>query len=223
MTRRGARRRRWLGSLSAVFGPLLSLGLFNSMRRAADTPSLAHPSARVNTVCAGRFLIELPVEAQVNIGRGVTGGLQVATVAEDSDTAFAVRSEPPETGLAPGQGDDGRPCSQPAGSFKLRNAQGKVLVHRRRRGETLANDQAVEPEDGRVQGLTHMKGLRGMARADAIAGTGPRRRAQAWRQTGPVLVVRRCDAPPVGSCVGQHSDSSGRDVQSNCCGQVTGV
>ncbi|MBQ5963255.1 T6SS immunity protein Tli4 family protein [Massilia sp. ZL223] len=164
----GSRRIRWIGGLAALAMGLVSC-FANSVQILQDQQKVATMSTKMKTICVGRFLVDLPVEAQVNISHGYTGGFHLSSVSEESDGDFAARIQNLEDEFAAARSEDGRPYLQSAKFFRNGSAQGKVFVYNRRRGETLVNNKVVELEDVSVQGLIRFEGLSVIASADYMA------------------------------------------------------
>lgn len=181
----GSRRMRWIGGLAAMAMALVSC-FANSVQLLHEQRKVATMSNKVKTVCVGRFLIDLPVDAQVNISHGFTGGFHLSSVAGESDADFAARVANLENELASARSEDGRPYLQSASVFKHGGAQGKVFVYNRRRGETLVNDQVVALEDVSVQGLLRFEGLSVIASADYMAPDVGERLERLLRQIRPL-------------------------------------
>lgn len=157
MKRLGGRRVRWIGVLLALSMMLVSF-LANSVQTVQDKQKVAKMTDKMKTVCVGRFLIDLPVEAQVDIQSGFVGGFDIDSADDETEEDFDQRLDQLEAAVA--AGDDAKPLRIEAiKAFAEDDIRGKVVVYDRQRGQTLADNRVVEIEDVSVTGIARVQGM----------------------------------------------------------------
>lgn len=152
MKRLGSRRVRWVCALTAVALALMSL-LANSVQTIHDKQKVAKMSEKVKTVCVGRFLIDLPAQAQVAIRHGSVGGLDISSTDQESQEAFAARLRETERDIAGAVNRDGQPSLEASRQLTVGEGQGKTFVFNRRRTKVLEGDGVVFSENLALRGM----------------------------------------------------------------------
>jgi len=152
MKRLGSRRVRWVCGLTAVALALISL-LANSVQTIHDKQKVAQMTEKIKTVCVGRFLIDLPANAQVTIRHGSVGGLDLASTDQESDEEFAARLRETERHMAGAINRDGKPSLESSKKLVNEAGQGKTFVYNRRRTKVLEDDGFVFSENLAVLGM----------------------------------------------------------------------
>ncbi|MFC0251777.1 T6SS immunity protein Tli4 family protein [Massilia consociata] len=141
----------------------------NSVQTIQDRQKVAQMTDKMKTVCVGRFLIDLPVDAQVNIKRGFVGGFDLSSSIDETDAEFSARLSETETKFAQGRTRDGRPNLESAKVLAIGAARGKTLVHNRRKTKVPDGDRMTFSEDVSVRSLLRFPGLSITADVDWIA------------------------------------------------------
>jgi hypothetical protein len=178
------RRIRWIGGLAALALALVSC-FANSVQFHNGKNAVAKMSGKMKTVCVGRFLIDLPVEAQVDVSGGFTGGFHFTSSADETEEEFANRLRTLEDEVLASASEDGKPPLQLQKTLSFDGAHGKLFVYNRRRGETLADDKVVEFEDVSVRAMLRFPGVSVSAGADHMDLDAGERLERLLRKTRP--------------------------------------
>ena len=194
MKRLGSRRARWMGGLMAV-GMTLASFLANSVQTEQEKEKVAKMTDRMKTVCVGRFLIDLPADAHVSIGRGFVGGLDVSSTDSESDAEFATQLDAAEKELTTGLNRDGRPSLEASKALRFDAAQGKIFVYNRRRTRIPEGDRIETSESVSVRGMLRFSGLSIDASADWVSP----------ENVGPVVDLLRRFRPRLGEDIPHES------------------
>lgn len=158
MRRLGGRRVRWIGAVLALSMMLVSF-LANSVQTVQDKQKVAKMTDKMKTVCVGRFLVDLPVEAQVNIQSGFVGGFDIESSDSETEEEFDARLNELESHVT-AMGHEEAPLRLEASKvFAVHDARGKVVVYDRQRGETMEGSRLVELEDASVTGIVRIQNL----------------------------------------------------------------
>ncbi|OON63191.1 hypothetical protein B0920_07245 [Massilia sp. KIM] len=139
----------------------------------------------MKTVCVGRFLIDLPAEAQVDVSQGYTGGFHFTSSADETEEEFADRLRALEEEVLASPSEDGRPALQLRRALSFDGAHGELFVYNRRRGETVVDDKVVEIEDVSVRAMLRFPGVSVSASADHMALDAGERLERLLRKTRP--------------------------------------
>lgn len=164
----GGRRVRWLGGLMALAMTLVSC-LANSVQTLQDKQKVANMTDRMKTVCVGRFLIDLPIDAQVHLGRAFVGGFDVTSTVDESDAEFEQRLRDLEEELAGSQEERGRPRLEAVKAIASGLGRGKIFMYDRRRVPTMRSGRLAEADVVSVRSIMRFDGLTISARADRMA------------------------------------------------------
>lgn len=120
----------------------------------SGTDELEHlrTNQKTKTVCVGRFLVDLPVDAEVTIRGGFVGGFDISTT-QESEEQFKTRVHSAEAELRGMRNDQGRPSLEWNKALALESANGKVMVFNRERSRMQIQGRMVDSEDFSVRGL----------------------------------------------------------------------
>lgn len=140
-----------LGIISAVAG--LAFFAYGDQ----DAQDLAVLAGPMKTVCVGRFLIDVPANAQVNLRLGLVQGVELARHDESQD-GFATRLHARETELSAKTNMLGRKNIESINDFQKLGFSGKVFVHGRYRGYGIERGQRKYFETISVEGYVHQAG-----------------------------------------------------------------
>lgn len=146
MTRSRGRRVRWVCGLTAVALALTSF-LANSVQTVHDKQKVAKMTEKMRTVCVGRYLIDLPVDAPVKIRYGSVGGLDVQSTTVESNEEFAARLRQTELEMAEATNREGRPSLESSKEIAVDTGQGKTFIYNRRRTKVLEDHEFVFSEN----------------------------------------------------------------------------
>jgi len=157
MKRLGSRRGRWVAALLALSMMLVSF-LANSVQTVQDKQKVAKMTDKMQTVCVGRFLIDLPLEAQVDLRSGFVGGFDLESSGDETDEEFNARFNELESHVTGADDNDKSPQLETTKVFSADNVQGKVVVYNRQHGQTMEGSRVVEIEDVSVAGVLRTHG-----------------------------------------------------------------
>lgn len=164
----GSRRIRWLGGLLALAMALVSC-LANSVQTLQDKQKVARMTDTMKTVCVGRFLIDVPENAQVHLGRAFVGGFDISSTIGETDEDFERNLRQMEAELAGPQEEGRRSRIESVNVIASDSARGKVLAYDRRRIPTIKQGRLGEAEVVSVQGMIRLPGLTISAKADRMS------------------------------------------------------
>src|SRR4051794_37216673 len=93
------RARAWLYffALAAAFACAGSWAA-SEIRSMRDRSEVAQATEKTKTVCVGRYLVDVPAQAEVDLAGGMLAGFEIVTV-EESESAFRARVAARETGI----------------------------------------------------------------------------------------------------------------------------
>ena len=133
-------------------------GQVRSMR---DRSEVAKMTEKMKTVCVGRFLVDVPVEAEVSLSREMMDGFAIDTF-EESEAAFHDRIAAREADIVArgadpdGSGDGGM---VEARDLRVPGMTGRALIYGYSRGYLMEGDRRVDMESVSVEVHGHMGGL----------------------------------------------------------------
>jgi hypothetical protein len=147
MTR--ASRRGW-GRLILLMAALACAGSWaaGQVRSMRDRSEIAKMMETMKSVCVGRFLIDVPAQAEVILSHERVAGFDIET-AEESEEAFRARIARRAAGIearAPEGSADGRGGMVQTRTLALPGMVGRTLVHGRERTHGFENGQRIEIE-----------------------------------------------------------------------------
>jgi hypothetical protein len=116
-----------------------------------DRSEVAKMTENVKTVCVGRYLVDVPAQAEVSLSGGMLGGFDVSA-REESETGFQTRLLARETEL------------QTAGMIEthhlhIPNMIARTLVFGRTRSHGFQGERRIESEYVSVETHAHMGGM----------------------------------------------------------------
>lgn len=151
-----------------------------------DKNKVAKITANMKTMCIGRFLIDLPAEAEVTIDRGFVSGFDLSTVADENEDDFQSRLKKVEAGIIDARTQDKRPSLESATTLNFGQSHGKVWVYNRQRTSIPKGDHKIEIEDVSVRGMVRFPGLSLTASADGLPASSGKRLAEFLKQVRPL-------------------------------------
>lgn len=99
---------------------------------------------KMKTMCAGRFLIDVPADAEVSYRGAMIAGWSIATYDDETDEQFAARVEKKEVQLSGEKNERGAPSLESTRQFDTNGVHGKVYVFGREWIRGLPNEPVVE-------------------------------------------------------------------------------
>jgi hypothetical protein len=114
---------------------------------------------KMKTVCVGRYLVDVPEQAEVTLSRERVAGFEIDTVEEDEAT-FRARVAAREAEI----GARGSATGQAGGMVEARDLRipdmtGRTLIYGRNRGYLMEGDRRIEDEFVSVETYGHTRGV----------------------------------------------------------------
>ncbi|MGB9107354.1 MAG: T6SS immunity protein Tli4 family protein [Telluria sp.] len=114
---------------------------------------------KMKTVCVGRYLVDVPAQADVALSRERVAGFDIETVEED-ETAFQARVAAREAEIAGRAVEDyGIGGMVEARDLRIPHMVGRTLIHGRNRGYLMEGDRRIEDEFLSVDVYAHTEGV----------------------------------------------------------------
>ncbi len=116
---------------------------------------------KTKTVCVGRFLIDVPMQADVSLSSEMIDGFEIETV-EETPQAFRERIALHEANIeAAGRsaGPKGPGGMVEARDLRIPDMEGRILVHGRRRSYMMDGDRRIDDEWVSIDAYAHVRGL----------------------------------------------------------------
>lgn len=131
------------------------------LRSGRDRAMVTDMMGRKNTICVGRFLIDVPAAAEFSLSAGRIAGFAIDTV-EESEAAFADRMAAREAEIRARDASDDR-----TGNGGMINTHdlaglglmGRSFIYGRSRGYMMAGDRRIDMESVSVEAHAHLDGL----------------------------------------------------------------
>jgi hypothetical protein len=165
MKRLGSRRVRWVCGATALALALASF-FANSVQTVHDKQKVAKMTDKMKTVCVGRFLIDLPAEAEVTIGRAAIGGIDLSSTMHESEEEFTSRLQKTEIEIKRTLNEESRVSLESVRQLSGEAAKGTLFVHNRRRSKLHRGDHVVTVENVAVHSVLRFPGLSITGNAD---------------------------------------------------------
>ena len=116
---------------------------------------------QMKTVCVGRFLVDVPAQADVSLSHEMIGGFAIDTV-EETEQAFRDRIAAREAGIV-ARGEQRDNTSEggmvQARDLRVPGMHGRVFVHGHRRSYLMDGDRRIDIESFSVKAHGHLSGL----------------------------------------------------------------
>ena len=141
----------------ALVALALALVLVSSaagMRSALGPMKGATMTRKMKTVCVGRFLIDIPQEASVSLGRARVAGFDLGSTHEDLD-AFRAAVAAREAELRGQVNELGNPSLESVREYQRNGYSGKILVFGRWRTSWIEGERRVRAEGVAIEGYLH--------------------------------------------------------------------
>jgi hypothetical protein len=113
---------------------------------------------KMKTICVGRYLIDVPAEAQVSLSRERLAGFEIETI-EESEESFLERVAAREADIAarPAEPDIEGGLAE-ARDLRIRDLVGRIFVYGRSRGYLVDGDRRIATESVSVEAHAHTRG-----------------------------------------------------------------
>jgi hypothetical protein len=114
---------------------------------------------KMKTVCVGRYLVDVPAQAEVSFSGAIIDGFSVDTL-EESDAEFRERVAAREAEIkALGPATDGSGGMVEAHDLRIPGMTGRTLIYGRNRGHWFENGRRIDDEWAAVQIYVRTEGL----------------------------------------------------------------
>lgn len=114
---------------------------------------------KMKTVCVGRYLVDVPAQAEVTLSRERVAGFEIETV-EESEAAFWARITARENEIAGrGVAADGKGGMVQARDLRIPDMIGRTMIYGRNRGYLMEGDRRIEDEFLSVEVFAHTQGV----------------------------------------------------------------
>ena len=114
---------------------------------------------KVKTVCVGRFLVDVPANAEVSLSHQMMDGFAIDTV-EESETAFSTRLAAREAEIrSRGVATDGSGGMVEASDLRVGGMSGRNFVYGLNRGYWMEGDRRVDDEFVSFEAHAHTRGI----------------------------------------------------------------
>jgi hypothetical protein len=130
----------------------------SQVRSMRDRSEVANMRERTKTVCVGRYLVDVPVLAEVSMSHEGIGGFAIEST-EESEAAFKVRVEARESEIAANPRADGEGGMVEAHDLRMPNLVGRTMIYGRNRGYLMEGDRPIEDEFVSVVVYAHTGGV----------------------------------------------------------------
>lgn len=147
-------RTPFLGALAAIALLWFSVGAVNS---AQDRSKVAKMTEKMKTVCVGRFLIDLPVAAEVSLSRAFIEGFDITTLSE-SEEQFSARVAARELEINSTRNALGRKNMEAVKEVRANGFSGKAFMYGRWRTYRIEGGKRKYSEGVALNGLVHSAG-----------------------------------------------------------------
>jgi len=124
-----------------------------------ETKEVSHMSKQMKTVCVGRFLIDVPANAQVTLSRASVQGLDVVNYGVESREAFAMRVENREKNVNAEKNITGDKNMVAVREVHDGQVEGKVFVFGRSSGYLFEDGVKVLYSSVAVDGFVRVDGM----------------------------------------------------------------
>lgn len=111
------------------------------------------------TVCVGRYLVDVPIQAELSLSGGMIDGFDIETI-EESETAFQQRLAAREAEIGSHHPDNkGEGGMVEARGLRIPGLVGRTFIFDRSRGYLMEGDRRVDMESVSVEAHAHMGGF----------------------------------------------------------------
>jgi hypothetical protein len=154
------RKRGWR-ELIVLLAALACAGSWaaSQVRSMRDRSEVAQMTEKMKTVCVGRYLVDVPAQAEVSFSGAIIDGFTVETF-EESDEAFSGRLAAREIEIAArGTANDGSGGMVEARDLRIPGISGRTFMYGRNRSYWFEGGRRVDDEWVAVEIHAHVEGL----------------------------------------------------------------
>jgi hypothetical protein len=126
-----------------------------------DRSEVAKMTEKTKTVCVGRYLVDVPVQAEVGLSGSMLDGFEIATV-EESEAEFRERVAARETEIEAHRADadgDFEGGMVEARDLRIAGMVGRTFIYGRSRGYLMDGERRVNLESVTVEAHAHINGV----------------------------------------------------------------
>jgi hypothetical protein len=153
-------KHKWWFQLGVLVALLVCAGAWGNgeVRSHRDRSKVAQLTEKMKTVCVGRYLINVPSQADVSQSHATVAGFEIQTIGE-SEAEFHKRIEAREAGIAArGPATDGTGGLIEARDLRIPGVVGRTFLYGLNRGYLMKGDVRVEDEFVSVEAHAHVDG-----------------------------------------------------------------
>jgi hypothetical protein len=131
----------------------------SQVRSMRDRSEVAQMTEKMKTVCVGRYLVDVPAQAEVSFSDAILDGFSVDTV-EENDTEFRERLAVREAEItARGPATDGSGGMVEARDLRIPEMTGRTFIYGRNRGHWLEDGRRIDDEWVAIEIHAHTRGI----------------------------------------------------------------
>jgi hypothetical protein len=124
-----------------------------------DRSEVAKMTEKRKTVCVGRYLVDVPVQAEVSLSGGMIDGFDIEAI-EESEEDFHKRIAEREAEFGSHHADNGNAGGMvEARDLRVPGMVGRTFIFDRSRGYLMEGDRRVDMESVSVEAHAHMGGF----------------------------------------------------------------
>ena len=131
------------------------------VRSVRDRSEVAKMTENLKTVCVGRYLVDVPVQAEVSLSGGMLGGFEIST-REESEVEFQARIAARETELKTGGMNAASTATGglvESRELRIPNMIARMFVYGKTRSHGFEGERRVASEYASIETHAHMSGL----------------------------------------------------------------
>lgn len=141
-------------TLAVVVGAILICALaINFVRNIRDKNEVRHMTQAMKTVCVGRFLIDVPADAEVSFRPAFLSGWTIWPGRDETDEQFSDRLEKREMELKTAKNEKGLASLESATPIRQAGFQGKTFVYGRQWVYGIEDGKKVYDDFAAAEGL----------------------------------------------------------------------
>jgi hypothetical protein len=124
-----------------------------------DRSEVAKMTEKMKTVCVGRYLMDVPAQAEVSLSHGMIGGFEI-DIANESEAEFRDRVAAREADVSVrNPAADGNGGLVEARDLRIPGMVGRTLIFARSRGYLMEGNRRVDMESVSVEAHAHTAGV----------------------------------------------------------------
>lgn len=156
--------KKWKWLPICLLATATAIGLAQQLSYASTKKEAMEAAQEINaikmqTVCIGRFLIDVPDDAQISYRRAFIAGWTISSDSEETDAGFTERLAAKEAKLKLSKNDKGGARLESVKEIEGNRAFGKILVHSREWTYGIENGKRVDSTFVAIDALVRINGV----------------------------------------------------------------